>query len=215
MTEVPVVRVPRLVRESDLAEAPAHVLGDVGGGPGPSPATTVRFGFTADAFLALFDAFAEPPLLVERGPGEEVYRDECAELFLASPDEPSLYQELVVNPAGALYVARVRNPDDSRGTWDLRPGECLPGVEVAAWGGPGAVRAAWERWSCRVRVPWSVWPGGRPPADGEVRRANAMRTGRGRTTRFLALSPTGRANPPDFHVPSRFARLTFGPDTAC
>jgi hypothetical protein len=88
-------------------------------------------------------------------------------------------------------------------------------VDVAAWGGPADARAAWSRWGCRVRVPWSAWPGGRPPADGEERRANATRIARGRTTRFLALSPTGRADPPDFHVPSRFARLAFGALPAC
>jgi hypothetical protein len=203
------VSVPRLGREEDLRTSAAHVLMDISGGPGPSAPTTVRFGWTSAAFLALFDAFTEPPILVARAAGEEVYRDECAELFLASRDEPHRYQELVVNASGALYTARVWNPDDSRDTWELRPGECAPGVEVSAWGGPGEDRTRWERWGCRIRVPWSVWPDGRAPSAGESRRANAMRTARGRTTRFLALSPTGRADPPDFHVPSRFAHLTF------
>ena len=47
------------------------------------------------------------------------------------------------------------------------------------------------------------------PAEGEERRGNATRVARGRATRYLALSPTLRASPPDFHVPTRFARLAF------
>ena len=212
MTPPPSLRVPRLVAEDALANAPAHVLGDLAGGPDPKAATTVRFGFTPAAFLALFDAPAEPPLLVARAHGGEVFRDECVEVFLASPGTPSLYQEIVANPAGALYGARVRNPDDSRTTWQLAPGEGLSGVSAKTFGEPaGRPPSDWARWRCLLRIPWTSLPGGRPPADGEERRGNAMRIARGRTTRYLALSPTLRDGPPDFHVPSRFARLTFGP----
>jgi hypothetical protein len=211
----PVVRVPRLVAEEALANAPAHVLGDVGGGPGPAAATTVRFGFTSGVFLALFDAPTEPPLVVASAAGGEVFRDECVEVFLSSPETPSLYQEVVVNPAGALYGARVRNPDDSRATWQLAPGEGLAGIAATISGDPaGRPPAEWARWRCLLRIPWTSLPGGRAPADREERRGNACRIARGRTTRFLALSPTLRGSPPDFHVPSRFARLAFGPPPA-
>ncbi len=216
MSAPPTIRVPRLVAEDALANAPAHVLGDVGGGPGPKAATTVRFGFTPHVFLALFDAPAEPPLLVARPSGGEVFRDECVEIFLASPGTPSLYQEVVASPSGALYGARVRNPDDSRTTWQLAPGEGLTGVSARVSGDPGDRPATdWVTWRCLLRIPWTSLPGGRAPADREERRGNAMRIARGRTTRYLALSPTLRNSPPDFHVPSRFARFTFGPLSAC
>ncbi len=211
----PVVRVPAVVLDDDVAAAPAHRLLDLDGGPGPEPSSAVRFAYTKDAFLAQFEIATEPPILVARASGEEVFRDECAELFLASPDEPARYQELVANAAGALYVARVFNPGESRESWELRPGECLPGVAVAASGGPGPDRRLWTRWTCRFRVPWSAWPSSRTPAAGEERRANATRTARGRTTRYAALAPTLRTDPPDFHVPSRFARLVFGAPGAC
>lgn len=215
MTPPPELRVPRLVAEEALANAPAHALGDVGGGPGPEAATTVRIGFTGGAFLVLFDAPAEPPLAVARPTGGDVFRDECVEVLLASPGTPSLYQEIVANPAGALYGARVRNPDDSRSTWQLAPGEGLAGVTATVSGDPaGRPPAEWRRWRCLLRVPWTSLPGGRAPLDGEERRGNAMRIARGRTTRYLALSPTFRDSPPDFHVPSRFARLRFGPAPA-
>lgn len=211
MTAPPVVVVPHLVAEDALANAPAHALVDVGGGPGPAPATTVRFGFTAGAFLALFEVPAEPPLLVTQPPGGDVFRDECVELFLASPGTPSLYQEIVANPAGALYGARVKNPDDSRATWQLAPGEGLAGVTAAISGDPdGRIPSEWVRWRCVLRIPWASLPGGRPPKAREERRGNAYRIARGRTARFLALSPTLRGRPPDFHVPSRFARFNFG-----
>lgn len=209
------VHVPRLVNEEALANTPAHALGDVAGGPGPATATTVRFGFTSDVFLVLFDAPAEPPLVVSHARGGEVFRDECVEVFLSSPLTPSLYQEIVVNPAGALYVARVRNPDDSRATWQLAPGEGLAGVAATVSGDPeGRPPTAWRRWRCLLRIRWTSLPGGRPPAAREERRGNATRIARGRTTRFLALAPTMRNSPPDFHVPSRFARFAFGPPPA-
>ncbi len=216
MSPPAVVRVPRLVSEDALANAPAHVLADVSGGPGPSAATTVRFGFDARAFLALFESPGEPPLLVGQPPGGDVFRDECVELFLASPGTPSLYQEIGGNPAGALSGARVRNPDDSRATWQLAPGEGLAGVSAVISGDPNRrPPSEWVRWRCLLRIPWTSLPGGRPPADREERRGNAYRIARGRTTHFLCLSPTLRASPPDFHVPSRFARLAFGPPPAC
>lgn len=215
VTPPPLVAVPRLLAEAALDRAPAHPLGDVGGGPGPPARTTVRFGATREALLALFEAPAEPPLAVTRAAGGEVFRDECVELFVSSPDTPSLYQEIVVNPAGAVYGARVRNPDDSRATWQLAPGEGVTGVRVEVSGEPrDRPPTHWTAWRCRLRLPWTSLPGGLPPADGEERRANATRIARGRTTRYLALSPTLRSNPPDFHVPSRFARLVFAGEAA-
>lgn len=215
MSAPPLVAVPSLGGEAALAQAPPHVLLDVGGGPGPAEPTTVRFGFDASAFFALFDVPSEPPLAVTHAAGGEVFRDECVEMFLASPDDASLYQELVVNPAGALYAARVRNPGESRATWRVAPGEGLAGVVAIVSGDPqGAPPPERRRWRCLLRIPWSALPGGRSPSDGEERRGNAYRIARGRTTRFLALSPTLRADPPDFHVPSRFARFAFGPTLA-
>ena len=209
MSAAPAVVVPRLVSEDALANAPAHVLLDVGGAPDRSPPTTVRLGFTAEAFLALFEVPAEPPLVVTRQAGGEVFRDECVEIFLSSPGTPSLYQEIVVNPAGALYGARVRNPDESRTTWQLAPGEGVAGIRAVVTGEPAGPQSQWTRWRCQLRVPWGSLPGGRPPKDHEVRRGNAYRIARGRSTRFLAPSPTLPATPPDFHFPSRFAPPVF------
>jgi hypothetical protein len=210
MVVIPVIPVARVAAPDDVTLQASFPLADVGGAPAPELATEVRFAATAEAFVVLFTASAEPPLTIQRRAGEDVFRDECVELFIASPREPFAYQEIVVNPQGALYAARIVNPDDSRATWDVSRGETPPGISIRVRGDPAARPAPeWARWSCRLTVPWSSLPPGPPPAPGEERRGNVYRIARGRSTRFLALSPTLRSNPPDFHVPSRFARLVF------
>ena len=173
----------------------------------------VRFAATASLFVVLFESTSEPPLSVERGHGEEVYRDECVEVFLAAAENPFEYDELVVNPLGCLYTARIGNPDDSRETWRVSGGAPRTGIFIEVKGSPSAAAATeWAAWTCRLVVPWTSLSSGKPPAPGEERRGNAYRIARGRSTEFLSLSPTLRANPPDFHVPSRFARFVFPAD---
>ncbi|MGZ5428651.1 MAG: carbohydrate-binding family 9-like protein [Thermoanaerobaculia bacterium] len=204
---IPVARVASL---EDVVSQPSRTFADVGGAPAPSLATTVRFASTREAFIVLFEAAADPPLTVQRGNDEDVFLDECVELFLASPLEPTAYEEIVVNPRGACYAAHIVNPDESRETWKVSRGHASAAISIDVRGDPAARPAAeWMRWSCRLAVPWVSLPSGRAPAEGEERRGNAYRIARGRTTRYLALSPTLRSSPPDFHVPSRFARLVF------
>ena len=208
---VPVVPVAHVASPTDVAMQPPWTLCGLDGAPPGRVETYVRFAATAEQFVVLFESISEPPLTVERRRGEKVFDDECVELFLCPPEEPFQYQEIVVNPAGAVYAARVVNPDDSRRTWNVVTGEPPAGVLVDIWGDPAAGLATeWTRWSCRLAIPWSSLPPGLPPAPGEERRGNVTRIARGRSTEFLVLSPTFRANPPDFHVPSRFARLVFG-----
>ncbi|HEX5855174.1 MAG TPA: carbohydrate-binding family 9-like protein, partial [Thermoanaerobaculia bacterium] len=208
---VPVIPVASVASPEDVASQAPCALADVNGAPAPELATGVRFAATSDAFVAQFEAVAEPPLAARHGDGEDVFRDECVELFLSSPLEPFAYDEFVVNPLGALYMARIVNLDESRETWGVSRREPPDGASVGVWGDPAARPAReWMRWSCRLTVPWRSLSPGRPPAPGEERRGNAYRIARGRSTRFLALSPTLRSSPPDFHVPSRFARLVFG-----
>lgn len=210
-SSIPVIPVARVASPEDVASQASCALADVNGAPAPELATGVRFAATADAFVVLFEAVAEPPLAIRHGDGEDVFRDECVELFLSSPLEPFAYHEFVVNPRGALYTARIMNPDQSRETSHVSRRELPDGSSIGVWGDPAARPATeWTRWSCRLTLPWSSLPPGRRPAPGEERRGNAYRIARGRSTRFLALSPTLRSTPPDFHVPSRFARLVFG-----
>jgi len=207
---IPVIPVARVASPEDVASQASCALADVNGAPAPELATGVRFAATAEAFVVLFEAAAEPPLAIRHDDGEDVFRDECVELFLSSPFEPCAYQEIVVNPRGACYTAHLVNPDESRETWKLSRGHASTGISIDVAGDPASQPAAeWVRWRCRLAVPWASLPSGRAPAEGEERRGNAYRIARGRSTRFLALSPTLRSSPPDFHVPSRFARLVF------
>ena len=204
-----------LVREESagraLAAAPRLALFDVGGADAEGPAASVAFVASPAALHALFEVESEPPLHVAAVDGGPVFEDECVELFLARPHDPVAYREIVVNPAGARYGAEVRNPDDSRATWTLLPGRLPDGLSVTVAGGEDGVRPqAFRRWSCRISVPWrALSPDGHAPAPGEERRLNAYRIARGASTRFQALSPTLRSAPPDFHVPSRFAKAVF------
>ncbi len=204
------VEIP-LVHEGRVAEALAssrNELLDVGGGPNRGPAARVALAATPESLHALFVVEAEPPLALSAGDLGPVFEDDCVELFVASPDDPSVYTEIVVSAAGARYGAEVVNPDGSRETWRLRAGVLPYGLRVAVAGEPeGSAPSAYRRWRAAISVPWSSLPaGGSAPRPGEERRLNAFRIARGRTTRHLALSPTFRASPPDFHVPARFAR---------
>ncbi len=139
-----------------------------------------------------------------------MFRDECVELFLSTPANPGVYDEIVVSPRGAVYAARVTNPEDSRETWTVSRRERPSGLVVEVAGDPpSGPESEWTTWSCLLTIPWTSLAPGTPPAPGEERRGNATRVARGRSTEYLALSPTFRTNPPDFHVPSRFARFVF------
>lgn len=207
--EIAFVPVDRLAEA--LAAAPRHGLVDVGGSPNEGPAAAVAFVATPEALHAVFDVGAEPPLALSAADLGHVYDDDCVELFVATPENPTFYTEIVVNAAGACYGAVVLNPDGSRRTWTLRPGILPAGLSVSVMGEPAAVPpSAWRRWQSAISVPWrSLSPEGRAPRPGEEWRLNAYRIARGRSTRYLALSPTLRASPPDFHVPARFARAVF------
>ncbi len=177
----------------------AYRLVALSGGLG-EPETTVTFERRDDALVARFHALAEPPLTIGVLEGNgPVFRDECVELFLGSASDPGRYLELVVNPLGVLYAARVVNPHDDRSRWELTAGVPAPGVEVAI-GGPEGAPPAWSWWSARITVPFAM-------TQGVPDRVNATRIARGARTSHLALSPTLRDSPPDFHVPSRFAEL--------
>lgn len=133
------------------------------------------------------------------------WANDCVEAFLATEAVPWRYLEVVLDAAGGIYAARVENPDASRATWRLTPQEPPEGL-IAEARGEGEPRAR-ARWSARLAIPWDAVGVG--PRAGVALRGNFFRIARGRATRHLALSPTRRADPPEFHVPTRFTRLVL------
>ena len=212
----PVVDVPLLSRAARRGDAQSHLafhrLGGLSGEPPDERSTRVALVGGLRHLHVLFEVHSEPPLRIRaRRPHEEVWDDECVELFWADAAEPSRYLEVVVNPEGTYYAARVANPHASRETWHIVKGVPVPGLRVRVEGEPvHEPPTRWERWRCWMSVPWLTLtpPLGRPHA-GEERRGNLTRIARGRAPRFESLAPTLRATPPDFHVPSTFATFRF------
>jgi hypothetical protein len=217
--EVPIL--PEAAVREALEAAPRHRLLDAGGAAFAGPGAAVVLVASPAALHVLFEVASEPPLRVAVPDGGPVWEDDCVELFVSLPEAPHSYREVVVNPAGARYGAEVFNPDDSRATWRLDAGRLPEGLSVVVTGEPAGVSPSeWRLWSCRMTIPWrSLSSSGSSPLPGEERRLNAFRIARGSSTRYLALSPTLRTAPPDFHVPSRFARALFRapaqPSAAC
>jgi len=199
--EVDVPAVPAGPLLEALRTLPAHPLADAV--HGTAGRTRAFLGHDARALHVLFEVDAEPPLASNaRQRNDPVYLDECVEVFLCEPGPAGRYLEVVVNPAGIVYAARVVNPDGDRATWQITRGVDVPGLEVTASGDAGS--ASW--WAV-ISIPWAA--AGGTPARGETRRGNLYRIGRGLTTRHEALSPT-RRDPADFHVPAAFAKLRIG-----
>lgn len=215
MTPV-VYDVPLLSGAARRGDAQGHLafqaLGGLLGEPPGERATRVALVGGTRHLHVLFEVQSDPPLRIRtRRPNEEVWDDECVELFWADSAEPSRYLEVVVNPEGTHYAARVANPHASRETWHLVKGVPVPGLKVRVEGDPPHARVTeWERWRCWISIPWPTLTPPLPrPRPGDERRGNLTRIARGRNVRFESLVPTGRATPPDFHVPSAFATFRF------
>ena len=194
-----------LVAESDvskaLAAAPRLPLLDVGGSGAEGPKSSVAFVASPMALHALFELETEPPIKVTATDGGLVYEDECVELFLASPEEPFVYREIVVNPAGALYGAEIRNPDDSRATWTLAPGRFPEGLSIAVAGEPGGrPPAEWTALELPALDPLAALGAG--PAAGAGRGAAAERL----SNRPRRLHPPSRPFADAPHRAPRFPR---------
>ncbi len=134
-----------------------------------------------------------------------LHEEEVVELFLAPGEaDPVEYFEFEVNPLGALFDARVRNPASRRAEMTVDTGWDCRGIEWRAGPDPSP-----GRWWAELVIPWSsVCPGPTPPA---VWRANLYRIERPRDSEpeFSCWSPTF-TQPADFHKPAFFGYLELG-----
>ena len=216
MTGPVVVDVPLLPPSARRGDAQSRLefrpLGGLSGEPPDERSTRVALVGGVRHLHVLFEVLSDPPLRIRsRRPHDEVWDDECVELFWADAAEPSRYLEIVVNPEGTHYAARVANPHASRETWHLVKGVPVLGLKLHVEGDPAHLKPSeWERWRCWLSIPWPTLtpPLGRP-RPGDERRGNLTRIARGKSVRFESLVATGRADPPDFHVPAAFATFRF------
>ena len=130
-----------------------------------------------------------------------LWEEEVVEVFIA-PGEgvPVRYFEFEVNPLAAVFDASVANPDGRRDTMRVDPSWDAPGLSARV------IRPSWAGWRAELVLPWSAVCDGPPP---QVWRSNFFRIERprGKPAEFSCWSPT-LCDPPDFHKPQSFGRLT-------
>jgi len=140
---------------------------------------------------------------------EPLYEGEVVEAFLSPGPALRRYFEFEVSPANVIFDARVDNP-----------GPQAPMTVDRAWNAVGLRTAVQvhgtlnrrgdrdRSWTVEMALPFADLGLDRPARVGDVWRANFYRIDRGRPEEFEAWSPT-LADPPNFHVPSRFGKLAF------
>lgn len=179
------------------------VLAD--GSAPPRRATLARVCADRGALWVRFDCEGGEPWATLDERDAPLWTEEVVEVFLApGAASPVVYYEFEVNPLGALFDARVSNPNSRRddmlvdASWDCE------GVHRRAW-----VTAERSSWTALLRIPWpSVSEGPRPT----LWRANFFRIDRPRDAEpeFSAWSATF-TRPADFHKPAAFGLLRIDP----
>lgn len=128
---------------------------------------------------------------------DALWKEDVFEVFLSPHDPPLVYYEFEVNPLGALFDARVESAEGRRATMRVDVSWNCPGFSAR-------VRRRADRWSALLAIPLAPMGG----QAAKAWRANFYRIDRGERDEYTAWSPT-LADPPDFHVPSRFGYLTM------
>ena len=194
---IPEVAIPRMTSWSRVPPIP--LLRSEDGGQ-PDQATAVRIARDDNALLLRFTCDDSDIWATHTRRDAPLWEEEVVEVFLApGAAHPKEYVEIEVNPLGAIFDARVSNPDGRRETMRVD----------ASWNAAGLVaevdRSVPGRWSVSMVLPWVDLCEGPPPT---IWRGNFFRIERPRqgAHEFSSWSPT-RANPPDFHRPAAFGKL--------
>jgi len=207
MIEAVVPRVERVHSRGGLDEAawsrvPGVTLRRAQDGADPLQATAVRLAYDDVALLLRFDCDDRDIWATHSRRDAPLWEEEAVELFVApGEDDPSEYVEIEVNPLGAIFDARITNPQGRRESMRVD----------ADWNAAGLVAVVVRRspgtWTAQLEIPWIDLCDGAPPP---VWRANFFRIERPRDGdhEFSCWSPT-LADPPDFHKPSFFGRLVL------
>jgi hypothetical protein len=194
---------PPSVTATRLASAPTidgKVVGDaawagvrsiegftvLGKGQPARGATQVLVGYDATALYVAFSCDLAPGAAIQakpRGRDQDVYMDECVEIFLA-PDakDPGRYFHFIVNAAGSMQDELLKDP-----TWNIK-------WQAAATKREGG-------WDAEVAIPWAELP--LPAGAMGEWRVNFARSspGAGETS---CWAPCDAA----FHEPEHFGTMT-------
>lgn len=197
---IPATRGTAFPDESTWSETPAFELRRAQDGLPPKYKTQVRLLDDGRNLFVRFDCEDVDIWATHKRRDAPLWEEEVVEVFLSPGDSiPVRYVEIEVNPLGAIFDARVTNPDGRRDTMRVDASWDAAGL-VAKVSRPGA-----RHWRVELALTWSEACDDEPPL---VWRANFFRIERprGLEAEFSCWSPT-LADPPDFHRPSHFGRL--------
>jgi hypothetical protein len=143
---------------------------------------------------------------------DPLYEEEVVEAFLSTGGILSQYYEFEWSSRNVIFDAKIECPESgdrsqmiADTSWDCEG--CQSAVRVV--GTLDRRDDLDQQWTVEAALPFSqIGRGGRPPAEGEVWRANFFRIDRAGGGEFSCWSPT-LARPANFHVPARFGRLVF------
>src|SRR5262245_5031254 len=204
MPQAPILRVARcedrFPRSAAWEAVPELNLRRAQDGGDPLYPTRVRLPEDGARLFVRFDC-ADPDVWATHTEHDApLWEEEVVEIFLAGGGEvPTAYFEIEVNPLGALFDAKVLNPDGRRATMRVDLGWNPPGLRARV------IRDAPTGWTAEIALPWAeCFPDGTP----SLLRANFFRIERPRAgpPEHSCWSPT-LADPPDFHRPECFGIL--------
>jgi Carbohydrate-binding family 9 len=175
----------------------------------PNAATRLKACWDAQHLYLAFQCLDRDIFSPYKRRDQPLYEGEVVEAFLSPGPALRRYFEFEVSPANVIFDARIDNP-----------GPPSPMTVDRAWNAAGLrtavrVRGTLNRrgdrdrdWTVEMALPFADLGLDRPVRAGDAWRANFYRIDRGRPEEFSAWSPT-LADPPNFHVPSRFGKLVF------
>ena len=167
----------------------------------PRLRTTVAVYADSSCLNVLFRAEDDEVIATYLEHDEPLYQEDVVEVFL-SPEKPTTYYEIEVNPLGTTFDARIDSPDGVRATMRADVSWTCADLFVAIRRTSGVVDTI-------LRIPFASIDAPEPAAGAEW-EANFFRIDRNRThgDEFTAWRPTLK-NPADFHVAATFGRLRF------
>lgn len=197
------IRVDGRLNESDWRRAARVVLKENQAGEKSRQRTTVLILRDAGHLYIGFECNDTQALATLTQRDDNLWREECVEIFFDPTGEGRRYLEIEVNPLGTVFDAWINfGPDidfDAAKAFNFRHLQVATGV-LRRWSDPP--KAKERGWTCEIAIPLSELP----DAPGPNARINFARIDRldGKHV-YDAWSPTYKW----FHAPERFGWIRF------